>query len=298
MTQELAYRLGGAQSEELPRGGPGALRRLASKPLGVIGLVIVVGLIVLMFVGPSLMKHDYDTADPVQRLEGPSWEHPFGTDNLGRDVLSRMVWGTRISIAIGFGSVALALVVATTIGLLSGYVGGWIDTVLQRLVDVWMSFPGLILALTLVTMFGAGYTSLLIAIGLVLGGAISRVVRSAALSTRDTDYVQAARVLGAGPIRLLLRHVLPNIVPVLIVLASVQVGSAILLEATVSFLGYGVPPPEPSWGSMLAGDARSFMLQQPLLSLWPGIAIFLAVYGFNMLGDALRDVLDPRLRGA
>ncbi len=268
-----------------------------NQPIGALAGFIVAMLVLTAIFAPFIATHDYAKTDVVNRLVGPTSEHWLGADNLGRDEFSRLVWGTRVSMVTAFTAVLISTALATLIGLASGYLGGWFDIITQRFVDIWMSFPGIILVLTLIAMFQPGIVTLALSIGLVSGGLSSRLVRSNVLLLRQSQFVEAASVLGAGHLRIVLRHILPNIVPILIVLATAQVAVAILLESTVSYLGYGVQPPRPSWGNMLSGDARTFMLQQPLLALWPGVAIFVSVYSFNMLGDALRDTLDPRLRG-
>jgi peptide/nickel transport system permease protein len=273
-------------------------RFVVRKPLGAIGGAIVLVLLVMAVAAPWLAPHPYDVGTATERLEGPSLRHPFGTDANGRDLLSRIIWGARISVAVAFGVVAISTFLAVSVGVLSGYFGGWFDLWGQRLVDVWLSFPALVLLLSLVALVGPGLWSVTVILGILLAPGTSRVVRGAVLSIRHLPYVEAARCLGAGHARVIVKHILPNVFAPIIVLATVQLGTAILAESTLSFLGYGVPPPYPAWGAMLSGTGRAFMLQSPWLSIWPGLAISLVVFGFNMLGDALRDELDPRLRRA
>lgn len=275
----------------------GLQRFIVRKPLGALGALIIFGLLVLAVFAPLIAPYPYDKAAVGIPLAGPSRDHLFGTDDLGRDVFSRIVFGSQVSVLVGFGAVAISTVLATTLGTVCGYVGGRLDMLLQRGVDVWMSFPGLILLITIIATFEPGLIQVMVAIGILLAGGPSRVARSAVLAIKANQYMEAARAIGASDLRIIFRYVLPNIFAPIMVLATVQLGFAILIEATLSFLGYGVPPPFPSWGSMLSAEARTYMLQQPLLSLWPGMAIFLVVYAFNVLGDALRDILDPRLRG-
>ncbi len=275
----------------------GLWRFCRSKPLGAVGLIILALMLFMALFAPLLEPYSYTQTHVLLQLQGSSAAHWLGTDNLGRDLLSRIIQGARVELLVGFGSVVIATGAATVIGVVSGYFGGGVDLVLQRLIDVWMAFPGLILLITLIAMFQPGQWQVTIAIGVLLAAGSSRVVRGAALEVRGRTYVEAARALGAGDGRVLWRHVLPNIFAPVMVIATTQLGLAILLEATLSFLGYGVPPPEPSWGALLGPEARKDMLKAPYLSIWPGVAIFLAVYSFNVLGDALRDVLDPRLRG-
>lgn len=280
--------------------GTRALRALAHfyrhEPLGAFGLSIFVIMVVMAICAPWIAPYSYSQTNLLHQLENPSLRHPFGTDNLGRDVLSRIIYGARIEMFVAVGAVAIAGLASVLLGTLSGYFRGRVDLVLQRLVDVLMAFPGLILLITIISMFEPGLTQVTVAIGILLAPAAIRVVRSAALSAAQMPYVEAAHGSGATHSRIILRHILPNVFAPTMVTLTTMFGLAILLEATLSFLGYGVPPPEPSWGSMLGPDARRDMLRSPLLSIWPGVAIFLAVYSFNVLGDSLRDVLDPRLR--
>jgi peptide/nickel transport system permease protein len=267
------------------------------KPLGAFGAALIL-LFLAMAVGAQwFAPYPYDIGVAADRLQPPSLAHPFGTDANGRDLLSRIIWGARISVTIGFGAVALSTLLAVSVGVLSGYFGGWLDLTVQRFVDVWISFPALVLLVSLVAILGPGLWSTTFVLGVLLAPGTSRVVRSAVLAMRDLPYVESARCAGAGHTRIVRSYVLPNVAAAIIVLATTQLGAAILAESTLSFLGYGVPPPFPTWGSMLSGTGRAFMIQSPWLSIWPGLAISAAVFGFNMLGDALRDVLDPRLRG-
>jgi peptide/nickel transport system permease protein len=245
----------------------------------------------------------YDDQSWGEAMQGPSLRHLFGTDDLGRDMLSRVIYGARVSVVIGFSAVAISVVLATFIGIVSGYYGGWFDTLFQRLVDIWMSFPALVLLIVIVSTFSRGgdfwhrVMAIIIVMGIIMAAGSSRVIRGAAIAIKHNQYVEAARCIGASDVRILAQHVLPNVFAVVIILATVQLGAAILAESSISFLGWGVPPPFPSWGQMLSNKGILFMRAHPWIALWPGLAIALAVYGFNMLGDALRDVLDPRLRG-
>jgi peptide/nickel transport system permease protein len=268
------------------------------QPLGMAGAVIILCLIGVALAAPWLAPYPYDVGVAVDRLQGPSLAHPFGTDANGRDMLSRIIWGARISVTVGFGAVVISTLLATTIGVVSGYFGGWFDLLFQRLIDIWISFPAIVLLVSLVAVLGPGLWSITLILGVLVTPGNSRVIRSAVIAMRHQPYVETASCLGAGHARIILRHVLPNVFPTIMVLATVRLGTAILAEATLSFLGYGVPPPYPAWGAMLSGTGRAYMLQSPWLSVWPGLAISLVVFGFNMLGDALRDVLDPRLRGS
>jgi peptide/nickel transport system permease protein len=273
------------------------VRFLCRKPLGAVGAVLIFVFMALAIGAPWIAPYPYDVGNAAERLQGPTLAHPFGTDANGRDLLSRIIWGARVSVTIGFGAVAISSILAVAVGVLSGYFGGWIDLAVQRLVDVWISFPALVLLVSLVAIMGPGLVSTTLILGVLLAPGTARIVRSAVLAMRHLPYVESARCAGAGHPRIVRTCVLPNVSAAIIVLATTQLGIAILAESTLSFLGYGIPPPFPSWGAMLSGTGRAFMLQSPWLSIWPGLAISAAVFGFNMLGDALRDELDPRLRG-
>jgi peptide/nickel transport system permease protein len=268
------------------------------KPLGAMGAVIVVGLILLAIFADQIAPYAYDDAIAGARMKPPGAQFWMGTDNLARDIWSRVVYGARISVTVGFATVALVIVLATIIGVTSAYVGGAFDTAVQRIVDAWMSFPALVIVLSLLAALGPGLLNLILALAILGAAGTSRVIRGATLATLQHPYVEAARALGSSHLRIVLRHVLPNVMATIIILATVALGTVILAESALSFLGFGVPPPYPSWGGMLSGSGRSFMYHAPWMALCPGAAISLAVFGFNMLGDALRDVLDPRLRGA
>ena len=267
------------------------------KPLGAAGGLIVVGLVLLALFADRIAPYDYDETIAGARMRPPSARFWMGTDNLGRDVWTRVVFGARVSMTVGFGAVLLGTALATLIGVTSGYFAGGYDTVVQRVVDAWQAFPFLIIVLSLMAVLGPGRLNVILALGVAGAAGASRVIRSATVAIVGNPYVEGARALGCGHLRILARHVLPNVAAPIIILATIGLGSAILAESALSFLGFGVPPPYPSWGGMLSGSGRSYMYQAPWMALWPGLAISLAVYGFNMLGDALRDVLDPRLRG-
>ena len=268
------------------------------KPLGAIGGILVLGMIVLALFAPWIAPHSYDDSIRGARMKPPSAQFWMGTDNLSRDIWSRVVYGARVSVTVGFGAVLLGNVLATAIGITSGYFGGKYDMAVQRVVDAWQSFPFLVVILSLMAVLGPGMLNVILALGILGAAAASRVIRGATISVLQNAYIEAARGMGAGHIRIMLRHVLPNVAATIIILATIGLGGAILAESALSFLGFGVPPPYPSWGAMLSGSGRSYMYRAPWMAIWPGAAISLAVFGFNMLGDALRDVLDPRLRGA
>jgi peptide/nickel transport system permease protein len=276
---------------------------------------LVVIIIICAIFAPAIAPYNFDHRSISERLQNPSASHLLGTDEVGRDILSRVVYGARVSAFVGFGSVIIATLIAGMLGMVSGYFGGGLDTAIQRLVDMWIAFPFLILLLAFLAVFGTPLgpvhvgpllidpaqqraAQIIVILGLLFAVRDSRVIRGATLSMRHNVYVEAARSLGAGDLRIILHYILPNIMPTLIVIATLQLGAAILAEATLGFLGFGIPDPVPSWGRMLSGIARARVRSDPWLAFWPGLAISLAVFGFNMLGDALRDVLDPRLRGS
>ncbi len=268
------------------------------KPLGAVGGVLLILMIALAIFAQWVAPYGYDDADVFARLKPSNASHWLGTDNLGRDLLSRVIFGARVSMAVAFGAVGLGLLGATVVGLPSGYFGGRLDLVVQRLIDAFMCFPLLLVALTIMALLGPGLVNVILTLGLVLAVRDSRVIRSSVLTVKENLFVEAARSLGAAHRGIVIRHVLPNIIAPLIILATVNIGAVILIEAALSFLGFGVPPPRPSWGGMLSSAGLVHMLRAPWLALWPGVALSLAVFATNMLGDALRDVLDPRLRGS
>jgi len=267
------------------------------KPLGAVGGFIVLVLLIMALFAPWIAPYKYDETIPGARMKAPGAQFWMGTDNLGRDVYSRVVYGATVSISVGFGAVLLANVLAALIGITSGYFGGAYDICVQRVVDAWQSFPFLVVILSIMAVLGPGLLNLILALGVLGAAAGSRVIRGSTISAMQNSYVEAARALGAGHLRIMIRYLLPNVAATIIILATIGLGAFILAESALSFLGFGVPPPYPSWGAMLSGSGRSFMYRAPWMAFWPGAAISLAVFGFNMLGDALRDVLDPRLRG-
>ena len=230
-------------------------------------------------------------------LQGPSVAHLLGADHLGRDVLSRLIHGARISIFVGFAATTLNVVVAGLIGGTSGFLGGKLDLVVQRFVDAWMSFPGLLLLLTVMSITGRGILQLIVVLGIAGGIPASRVVRGAVIGVKENAYFQAAEVVGSSTWKTLVRHVLPNIAAPVIVIFSINIGAVIITEASLSFLGFGLPLQIPSWGGMLSREGRQYMEMAPRLALWPGLCLTIVVYSLNMFGDAVRDLLDPRLRG-
>ncbi len=263
-------------------------------PIGIVGALIVVLTVVVALAAPLLAPFEPDS-QKHKRLLGPSWTNLMGTDELGRDTFSRIIYGARVSLQVGIISVCVALVVGCCLGVLAGYAGGRVDAWLMRVVDIMFAFPGLVLAIVIAGLLGASRTNAMIAIGVVYAPAFARVIRGSVLSVMSEPYVEAGRVAGATHWRLVRHHVVPNIVAPMIVMTTVYLSSAILSEAALSFLGLGTQPPEPSWGGML-NLARTYMEISPWMAIFPGLAIMLVVLGFNFLGDGLRDVLDPRLR--
>jgi peptide/nickel transport system permease protein len=274
------------------------LRFARRKPLGAIGGVIVLALLVMAVFAGQIAPYSYAQSIVGARMKPPSGQFWMGTDNLSRDIWSRVVYGARISVTVGFATVALATLMATAVGVSSAYLGGAYDIVVQRVVDAWISFPALVVILSLMAALGPGLFNLILALSILGAAGASRVIRGATLSVIASPYVEAAHAIGAGHLRIVLLHVLPNVLATILILATIGLGQVILAEAALSFLGFGIPPPYPSWGGMLSGSGRSFMYHAPWMALFPAAAISLAVFGFNMLGDALRDVLDPRLRGS
>jgi peptide/nickel transport system permease protein len=274
------------------------IRLFREKPFGAIaGLVFVLFLLCGIF-ADVLAPYGFNEIAPIERLKPPSWKHLFGTDNLGRDLLSRCLYGARLSVIIGLSAAALATIISVAIGMLTGYLGGRFDMIGQRLVDAYMSFPELVILIAVVSVVGPGMPQIIGVLSLVLGIAGSRIIRSAVLSVRENMYIHAAQSIGASTARILWRHVLPNIMPPIIVLFTTRVGAVILIESGLSFLGLGVPPPAPTWGGLLSGSGRSYMFQGPWLALAPGLCLTTVVFATNVFGDALRDLLDPRMRGS
>jgi len=283
-------------SERLRRGVGNFIKQ---KPLGAFGAAVVLLLIAMALVPQAFTSLDPTKSALLDRYQGPSAAHWFGTDQQGRDLYTRIVYGTRNSIIIGFGVVMISSSVALVLGVVSGYFGGGFDTLIQRVVDIGIALPGLIFIILVVTSLQQIPVNLriMLAVGSLSALSSSRVIRGASISAKQNQYVEAARVIGASDFRIIFRHVTPNVFPILIIGASIQVGGAVLVESSLSFLGYGVQPPTPSWGRML-NEARERLVQHPHLAIYPGLVIFFTVYSFNMLGDALRDVLDPRMRGS
>jgi len=274
------------------------VRLIREKPLGAVGGALFVLFLFCGAFADVLAPYGMNQISPLNRLKPPSWQFPFGTDNLGRDMLSRCLYGAQLSVIIGFCAAGLATLVSVVLGIVTGYLGGKLDLVTQRFVDAWMSFPDLIILIVVVAVVGPGMPQIIVTLGLLLGIGGSRIIRSAVVSVRENTYVHAAQSIGASTGRILWRHILPNVMPPIIVLFTTRVGTVILAESGLSFLGLGVPPPAPTWGGMLSGSGRTYMFQGPWLALAPGLCLTIVVYATNVFGDALRDLLDPRMRGS
>jgi peptide/nickel transport system permease protein len=272
-----------------------AWRRLCHRRSGVAGFAVVAIFIVLALLAPWLAPYDPIEASWSAIRQAPSAAHWFGTDDIGRDVLSRVVWGTRASLLAGIVSVSIALVLGVPIGLAAGFIGGFVDALISRLTDAFLACPFLILAIALAAFLGPNLTNAMIAIGISATPVFVRLTRAQVINVKVEDFIEAARALGNAPLRIALRHVLPNVLPPLIVQATLAIAAAVIAEASLSFLGLGQQPPAPSWGSML-NTAKNYVDNAPWMAIWPGLAIFLLVLAFNLLGDGLRDALDPRQR--
>jgi len=274
------------------------IRLVREKPLGTVGAVIV---LLALFVGifaSVLAPYGYEDIHLAHRLSPPGTPgFALGTDGLGHDLLSMIIYGARVSMIVGVVAEFIAVGESILIGVLSGWLGGRFDLIMQRFVDAWMCFPWLLILITIMSLVGTGMWQVVFVLGITGGIGGSRVIRSAVIGIKENVYVQAGAAVGCSTTRTIMRHILPNIMATIIVLFSIGVGGVILAEASLSFLGYGIPPPMPSWGGMLSYEGRVYMLQAPWMALWPGLALSTVVFGVNMFGDALRDILDPRLRG-
>jgi len=273
------------------------IRLVKEKPLGTVGGIIVLLLLLTGVFADLLAPYGFNEIHLRDSLSPPSGQYMLGTDNLGRDVLSRIIFGARISMIVGMAATSLSVLISAVIGILCGFIGGKFDLIVQRFVDAWMCIPGLVLLIVVVTITGPGIWQVIILLGLLYGIGGSRIVRGAVIGIKENVYMDAAVAIGCSTTRILTRHVLPNIMAPIIILFTTRMPAVILVEASLSFLGFGIPPPAPSWGGMLSGSGRQFMMIAPWMALWPGLALAVAVYGINMFGDAVRDILDPRLRG-
>lgn len=281
---------------EAPIARPGALRSFRRHAVGVVAGAVILALAVIA-AGATWIAPYSPTAQESPALESPSMEHPFGTDRYGRDVLSRVIHGARVSLGVAVAAVLMGTALGVAGGLVSGYAGGAQDRINQLLLDIGLAFPGIVALMVIVAAFGRSLTIATIAIGVTSVPIVMRVVRGSVISEKESQYVEAARAMGAEDSRIIYRHILPNISAVIIVLASALIPAAILQEATLSFFGFGARPPMASWGADLSKDARIYFEQQPWMALAPGLALSITVLAFNLLGDTLRDVFDPRMRG-
>jgi peptide/nickel transport system permease protein len=270
---------------------------LRRKPLGTLGGLIVLGMLFLAIFADALTPYGFAETNLRERFIAGSAAHWLGTDQIGRDVATRILYGARISLYVGFGAIAIASVIATLLGIFCAYWGGRVDMLLQRVVDAWMAFPGLLILMSIMSLLGPSVLNITLVLGIAAGIRESRIVRGVALSIRENTYVEGALAMGSGHTRVTLVHILPNVLPTIIVVATTGLSTVILTEASLSFLGLGVPPPYPTWGGMMSLAGLDHMYRAPWLAIWPAVALSLAVFGFNMLGDALRDLLDPRLKG-
>jgi len=273
------------------------IRMVKQKPMGTVGAVIVLMLFLTGIFADVLAPYGATQIDLTSRLSSPSSAHLLGTDHLGRDLFSRIIYGARVSMFVGLGASTLDTFIALLIGIVSGYFGGKIDLVMQRIVDAIIVFPNLFFYLAIMSIIGPGMGQVIFCLGFLSGVGSSRLIRSAVMGAKQNAYIDASKAIGAPNIKILLRHILPNVSAPAIIIFTIAMGSVIVAEASLSFLGFGIPPPAPSWGGMLSREARRYMTDAPWIGIFPGVALSLVVYGINMFGDAMRDLLDPRLRG-
>lgn len=273
----------------------GTLKRLSKNKLAVFGGSIILLFMLVAFLAPFLVPYEPNKTNLLRRLKGPSAEHFLGTDALGRDILSRIIYGSRYSLVSGFVSVGIAVLIGTLLGLAAGYYGGWLEQVIMRFMDMLLAFPGILLAIAFVAVLGRGFLNALIAVGLHSVPGFARVVRGSVLSVKEREFVEAARAAGAKDGRIIFKHIFPNIITPVIVMATMRLGATILAAAGLSFIGLGAQPPMPEWGAMLA-EGRSYLRSAPHITTFPGIAILMTVVGFNLFGDGIRDALDPKLK--
>ena len=274
-----------------------SIRLVKEKPLGTISGIIIVLLIFVAIFADVLAPYGFLELHLEDRLTGPSAKYLLGTDGLGRDLFSRLISGARVSLLVGLTVTTISVVISSLIGGVSGFLGGKSDLVVQRFVDAWIAFPGLLLLLTIMSIVGKGLPQIILVLGISGGIGGSRLIRSAVIAIKGSDYFLAARAVGSPTTATLVRHVMPNVTPVIIISFSITIGGVIMSLASLGFLGYGLPPNIPDWGGMLSREGRKYMEHAPWLALWPGLCLTVTIYSLNMFGDALRDLLDPRLRG-
>ena len=274
------------------------VRLVKEKPLGTVSGIIILILLFVAIFADVVAPYPYNEIHLLDILGGPSNKYLLGTDQLGRDSLSRLIQGARISLLVGLAVTTLDVAISTLIGGISGFLGGKLDLVVQRFVDAWTTFPGLLLLLTIISVVGQGLLQIIVVLGIAGGVGGSRLIRSAVIAIKESDYFLAAEAVGTTKWKVFVGHVVPNVMPIIIVAFSISIGGVILSLASLSFLGYGLPADIPDWGGMLSVEGRKYMEKAPRLALFPGLALSIAVYSFNMFGDAVRDLLDPRLRGA
>ena len=265
--------------------------------MGAISALIVLILLFVAIFADVLAPYPYDEIHLIDRLQGPSAQYLLGTDQAGRDLLSRLIFGARVSLLVGLAATTLSVVISTVIGGTAGFLGGRFDILLQRFVDAWMAFPGLLLLLTMMSIVGRGVPQIILVLGIAGGIGGSRVIRGAVIGIKENAYFQAADAVGASRLRTFMRHVVPNVLPIVIITFSVSIGGVVLALASLGFLGYGLLPGIPDWGGLLSREGRQYMEIAPRLAFWPGLCLTVTVFSLNMFGDAVRDLLDPRLRG-
>ena len=285
-------------SRKRPRSIDFLIRMFREKPLGAASMVLIFLLILVAVFAEALAPYPYDEIHMIDRLKGPSTTYLMGTDQLGRDFMSRIIYGARLSLLIGLSATAVNILAAFLVGGASGFLGGKFDLTIQRFVDAWIAFPGLILLLTIMSIVGTGLAQIILVLGISGGISGSRILRGAVIAIKGNDYFLAAQAIGSPSVTTLMRHVLPNVMPIVIISFSITIGGVMLTEASISFLGFGLSREIPSWGGLLSKEGRAFMEQAPWMALWPGLCLTAVIYSLNMWGDAMRDLLDPRLRGS
>ncbi len=269
--------------------------RFRRHKLALLGMIVVLLLFAVAILAPVLSPYDPDQVNPIDRLRAPSSAHILGQDHLGRDILSRVIWGSRVSLSVGFIAGSISLVIGVVLGAVAGYYGGWIDHAIMRVAEIFVTIPQFLLVIAVVSVLGPSLNNLMIVIGLTSWNGYARQVRAKVLQIKRLDYVEAATVLGCDDRRIILRHILPNSMAPIIVMATLNIASVILLESSLTFLGFGAQPPQSTWGSIL-NEGRAFLRHAPHISMWPGVAIMITVLAFNMMGDGLRDALDPKMK--